>query len=141
MLINGTYPGPLLRGNWGDWFSITVINNLTNCNGTSIHWHGIRQWNTVWADGVAGVTQCPISVCIPNLPNAFYFTCTILFVESLALQAALCVQKLQANTNVYYVISHSLVTDLPTDGVRPNTAQAGTTGMLSLFHSIALQIC
>ena len=63
MLVNGTYPGPLIRGSWGDWFEITVINKLTNCNGTSIHWHGIRQWRSVWEDGVAGVTQCPIPVC------------------------------------------------------------------------------
>lgn len=30
-------------------------------NGTSIHWHGIRQWNTMQMDGVNGVTQCPIA--------------------------------------------------------------------------------
>ena len=88
MLINGTYPGPLIRGSWGDWFEITVINRLTNCNGSSIHWHGIRQWNSVWSDGVAGVTQCPIPVCqlipIPNLPDA------MLLALYLALRAALC---------------------------------------------------
>lgn len=64
LLINGTYPGPLIEGNWGDWFEITVINNLSNYNGTSIHWHGLRQWNTVFEDGVGGVTQCPIPVSI-----------------------------------------------------------------------------
>lgn len=42
---------------------ITVHNNLTtNHNGTSIHWHGMRQFMTNWEDGVAGVTQCPIMV-------------------------------------------------------------------------------
>ncbi|KAI5782051.1 multicopper oxidase-domain-containing protein [Peziza echinospora] len=61
MLINEQYPGPLLRGSWGDWFEITVVNKLSNCNGTSFHWHGIRQWNTVWEDGVAGITECPIA--------------------------------------------------------------------------------
>lgn len=60
MLFNGTYPGPTLEGNWGDTFRITVYNNLTNYNGTSIHWHGIRQLNTNWMDGVSGVTECPI---------------------------------------------------------------------------------
>ncbi|KAF4996638.1 hypothetical protein FGRMN_4384 [Fusarium graminum] len=60
MLFNGTYPGPTLEGNWGDTFEITVYNNLTNHNGTSIHWHGIRQLNTNWMDGVSGVTECPI---------------------------------------------------------------------------------
>jgi FtsP/CotA-like multicopper oxidase with cupredoxin domain len=60
MLINGTYPGPTIEGNWGDNFHITVRNRLTNHNGTSIHWHGIRQLHTNLADGVPGVTQCPI---------------------------------------------------------------------------------
>ncbi|KAF5617570.1 laccase precursor [Fusarium tjaetaba] len=60
MLFNGTYPGPTLEGNWGDTFEITVVNKLTNFNGTSIHWHGIRQLNTNWMDGVSGVTECPI---------------------------------------------------------------------------------
>lgn len=61
MLINGTYPGPLIEANWGDLLNITVINQLSNHNGTSIHWHGIRQFNTVWEDGVAGVTRTYIS--------------------------------------------------------------------------------
>ena len=61
MLINGTYPGPLIEANWGDLLNITVINQLSNHNGTSIHWHGIRQLNTVWEDGVAGVTRMYIS--------------------------------------------------------------------------------
>ncbi|XEU97590.1 hypothetical protein FSHL1_002876 [Fusarium sambucinum] len=60
LLFNGSYPGPTLEGNWGDTFEITVFNNLTNFNGTSIHWHGIRQLNTNWMDGVSGVTECPI---------------------------------------------------------------------------------
>lgn len=42
---------------------ITVHNNFTeNFNGTAIHWHGIRQVNTNWLDGVPGVTQCPSKV-------------------------------------------------------------------------------
>ena len=39
---------------------IKVTNKLVN-NGTSIHWHGIRQWQSVHMDGVNGVTQCPIT--------------------------------------------------------------------------------
>ena len=30
-------------------------------NGTSIHWHGLRQWNTMHMDGVNGLSQCPIA--------------------------------------------------------------------------------
>lgn len=42
---------------------VTVHNNFTeDYNGTSIHWHGIRQYQTNWLDGVSGVTQCPSKV-------------------------------------------------------------------------------
>jgi FtsP/CotA-like multicopper oxidase with cupredoxin domain len=60
LLINGQYPGPTITADWGDTIQVTVNNNLTNHNGTSIHWHGMRQYFTNWEDGVAGVTQCPI---------------------------------------------------------------------------------
>lgn len=44
----------------GQTIHINVYNNLT-FNGTSVHWHGIRQENTFEADGVPGITQCPIA--------------------------------------------------------------------------------
>ncbi|CAK7238399.1 laccase, multicopper oxidase, benzenediol:oxygen oxidorectuctase [Sporothrix eucalyptigena] len=59
MLINGSLPGPVIQADWGDELSITVVNNLKE-NGTSMHWHGIRQLNTNLQDGVNGVTECPI---------------------------------------------------------------------------------
>ncbi|MCJ1439432.1 hypothetical protein MMC27_008826 [Xylographa pallens] len=51
-LFNKQYPGP--------WIQITVKNNLEK-NGTTIHWHGLRQLETTDMDGVNGVTQCPIA--------------------------------------------------------------------------------
>nr|BAA08486.1 dihydrogeodin oxidase [Aspergillus terreus] len=59
-VFNGQYPGPLIEADWGDTLRITVHNNLTNGNGTAVHWHGIRLFETNWIDGVPGVTQCPI---------------------------------------------------------------------------------
>jgi hypothetical protein len=59
-LFNATYPGPWLQACWGDTVEITVSNNLSY-NGTSIHWHGIRQNQTMHMDGVNGITQCPIA--------------------------------------------------------------------------------
>jgi len=46
---------------------ITIRNKLTNNNGTSIHWHGVRQLNTNWFDGVSGVTECPIPVRLATI--------------------------------------------------------------------------
>ncbi|KAK4119022.1 multicopper oxidase [Parathielavia appendiculata] len=59
-VFNGQYPGPLIEADWGDTIRVTVHNNLTNFNGTAVHWHGIRMFETNWQDGVPGVTQCPI---------------------------------------------------------------------------------
>ncbi|KAL5205527.1 hypothetical protein ABZP36_033736 [Zizania latifolia] len=57
--INGESPGPTIRATQGDTVVVTVHNKLETEN-TAIHWHGIRQHNSPWADGTAGVTQCPI---------------------------------------------------------------------------------
>lgn len=60
LVVNGQYPGPTITANWGDYLEITVINKLTT-NGTSMHWHGLRQLNTNTQDGVNGVTECPLA--------------------------------------------------------------------------------
>ena len=59
-VFNGSYPGPWIQACWGDDLEITVRNHLWY-NGTTIHWHGIRQHNSVEMDGVNAVTQCPIA--------------------------------------------------------------------------------
>ncbi|EMD37153.1 laccase [Gelatoporia subvermispora B] len=64
VLAGGAFPGPLIEGNKGDTFRINVVNELKNetmFKTTSIHWHGILQHTTAWADGPAFVTQCPIA--------------------------------------------------------------------------------
>ncbi|KAH7429619.1 hypothetical protein KP509_09G059000 [Ceratopteris richardii] len=57
-VVNGQFPGPATYVTEGDDVVIKVTNlgehNLT------IHWHGVRQILTAWADGPAYVTQCPI---------------------------------------------------------------------------------
>ncbi|KXJ93673.1 multicopper oxidase-domain-containing protein [Microdochium bolleyi] len=59
-LFNNMYPGPWIEACWGDRIIINVTNHMKH-NGTSIHWHGIRQLNSMHMDGVNGVTQCPIA--------------------------------------------------------------------------------
>ncbi|KGO43560.1 Multicopper oxidase, type 1 [Penicillium expansum] len=60
MAVNGTIPGPTIFADWGDWVVIHVTNSLYKAqNGTSIHWHGIRQNHTNGNDGVVSITQCP----------------------------------------------------------------------------------
>ncbi|OJJ70210.1 hypothetical protein ASPBRDRAFT_197903 [Aspergillus brasiliensis CBS 101740] len=54
------YPGPLIEACWGDTVYVHVTNKLQE-NGTAIHMHGIRMLNDSLADGVPGVTQCPIA--------------------------------------------------------------------------------
>jgi len=60
MTFNGTIPGPTIIADWGDNVKIHVSNNMAS-NGTAVHWHGVRQLDSLLADGVPGVTQCPIA--------------------------------------------------------------------------------
>lgn len=71
-LINGQYPGPTIRAAWGDFLSITVKNNMQD-NGTSIHWHGVRQYHSPGSDGVGGLTECPIA---PGSSKTYEFNVT-----------------------------------------------------------------
>lgn len=59
MAINRSIPGPAIEANWGDEVVVHVTNLLED-NGTTIHFHGIRQLNNNVYDGVPGVTQSPI---------------------------------------------------------------------------------
>ncbi|BFZ65330.1 hypothetical protein YB2330_006496 [Saitoella coloradoensis] len=63
--FNNTFPGPTIWANWGDEIEVHVTNKLQD-NGTSVHWHGVRQLDTCEQDGVPGVTQMPIP------PTGFY---------------------------------------------------------------------
>ncbi|XP_039687434.1 L-ascorbate oxidase isoform X3 [Medicago truncatula] len=60
MGINGQFPGPTIRAEVGDTLVINVTNKLST-EGTVIHWHGIRQRGTPWADGTAAISQCAIN--------------------------------------------------------------------------------
>ncbi|KAI8630931.1 multicopper oxidase [Xylariaceae sp. FL1651] len=70
--MNGTYPGPLIEACWGDQIIVHVTNQEQD-NGTTIHWHGIRQYGSNEMDGVNGITQCPIS---PGDTFTYNFTAT-----------------------------------------------------------------
>ncbi|WOH12476.1 hypothetical protein DCAR_0831980 [Daucus carota subsp. sativus] len=56
--VNGQFPGPTLEVNNGDTLVVKVVNRARY--NVTIHWHGIRQIRTGWADGPEFVTQCPI---------------------------------------------------------------------------------
>ncbi|KAI3474799.1 hypothetical protein Pfo_030058 [Paulownia fortunei] len=69
--VNGSLPGPVLRVHEGDTLVVHVFNkspyNLT------IHWHGIFQLLSGWADGPEFATQCPIR---PGQSYTYRFTIT-----------------------------------------------------------------
>ncbi|XP_042477010.1 laccase-17-like [Macadamia integrifolia] len=58
LTVNGQYPGPPIVARDGDRVVVKVINHVEN--NVTVHWHGIRQLRSGWADGPAYVTQCPI---------------------------------------------------------------------------------
>lgn len=56
--VNGKSPGPKIVVREDDRVIIKVHNHVKD--NVSIHWHGIRQLRSGWADGPAYITQCPI---------------------------------------------------------------------------------
>ncbi|KAI0398570.1 multicopper oxidase [Xylariaceae sp. FL0594] len=72
MLVNNQFPGPTIFADWGDTIVVHVTNSLTT-NGTSIHWHGIRQLNTNLQDGANGVTECALA---PGHSKTYTFRAT-----------------------------------------------------------------
>ncbi|KAL0419473.1 UNVERIFIED_CONTAM: L-ascorbate oxidase [Sesamum radiatum] len=60
MGINGQFPGPTIRARAGDTVHVELTNKL-HTEGVVIHWHGIRQIGTPWADGTASISQCAIN--------------------------------------------------------------------------------
>ncbi|XP_028769710.1 laccase-4-like [Neltuma alba] len=56
--VNGQFPGPRIIAREGDRLVIKVTNHVQN--NITIHWHGVRQLRSGWADGPAYITQCPI---------------------------------------------------------------------------------
>ncbi|KAF8402942.1 hypothetical protein HHK36_011035 [Tetracentron sinense] len=56
--VNGQFPGPRIIAREGDRVVVKVVNHVQN--NVTIHWHGVRQLQSGWADGPAYVTQCPI---------------------------------------------------------------------------------
>lgn len=56
--VNGEFPGPNVYVHTGDHVNIKVSNHVNET--VSIHWHGVRQMFSVWADGPAYITQCPL---------------------------------------------------------------------------------
>ncbi|KAI5584504.1 hypothetical protein BDE02_06G086200 [Populus trichocarpa] len=69
--VNGRFPGPTLYAREDDTVLVKVVNHVKY--NVSIHWHGIRQLRTGWADGPAYITQCPIQ---PGQSYVYNFTIT-----------------------------------------------------------------
>ncbi|CAL5386515.1 unnamed protein product [Camellia sinensis] len=69
--VNGRFPGPTVYAREDDTVLVKVVNHVKH--NISIHWHGIRQLRTGWADGPAYITQCPIQ---PGQSFVYSFTIT-----------------------------------------------------------------
>ncbi|XP_006341705.1 laccase-1 [Solanum tuberosum] len=69
LTVNGKYPGPTIFVHEGDNVEVKVTNRSPW--NTTIHWHGVRQLRSGWADGPAYITQCPI---VPGGNYTYKFT-------------------------------------------------------------------
>ncbi|WAR60737.1 hypothetical protein PtB15_9B676 [Puccinia triticina] len=59
LTINGTFPGPELRFKAGQKLWIRVINELED-ETTTMHFHGLAQYGSPFADGTVKISQFPI---------------------------------------------------------------------------------
>lgn len=59
VLLNNSYPGPLIEATEGDMVCVTILNNMFAEEAT-IHWHGQHMRGFPSMDGVYGVTQSGI---------------------------------------------------------------------------------
>lgn len=57
--VNRRFPGPTITAH-EDQTLIVHVRNLMLTDSTTIHWHGMQQKGTVYSDGVAFVSQCPL---------------------------------------------------------------------------------
>ncbi|KAK6231307.1 hypothetical protein SCA6_001380 [Theobroma cacao] len=56
--VNGSLPGPAIRVREGDTLIVHVFNKSPY--DLTVHWHGVFQKLSCWADGPNMITQCPI---------------------------------------------------------------------------------
>ncbi|MQL71837.1 hypothetical protein Taro_004185 [Colocasia esculenta] len=56
--VNGKVPGETIVAHEGDTVIVHVVNDSPR--NLSMHWHGVFQLLSAWADGPLYVTQCPI---------------------------------------------------------------------------------
>ncbi|CAL9091218.1 unnamed protein product [Musa textilis] len=56
--VNGMFPGPVIYAQEDDRIIVKVTNESPH--NATIHWHGVRQRLSCWADGPSYITQCPI---------------------------------------------------------------------------------
>ncbi|XP_012940646.2 laccase-4 [Aplysia californica] len=60
VVANGSMPGPPIEV-WENQTVIVHVHNRMTSSSVTVHWHGLHQHGTPWMDGVAFITQCPIS--------------------------------------------------------------------------------
>eukprot|EP00794_Sanderia_malayensis_P006294 gene6294-7016_t len=58
IMINGQFPGPTIRVVENSTIEVKVVNNLAT-DAITIHFHGQRQFGTVWQDGFGMISSCP----------------------------------------------------------------------------------
>ncbi|GMH04223.1 hypothetical protein Nepgr_006062 [Nepenthes gracilis] len=69
--VNGRCPGPALYAREDDNVLVRVVNHVSY--NVTLHWHGVRQRQTAWADGPGYITQCPLQ---PGQGYLYNFTVT-----------------------------------------------------------------
>lgn len=64
MLVSDTVWAKLCDQDTKTLCAVVHVTNELVANGTGIHFHGVRQFGTNFADGAISETECPISVSL-----------------------------------------------------------------------------
>jgi len=69
LTINKNFIGPTIEATVGDNLLISVTNHAIIQEVITLHWHGVAQSGTPWADGTAFIANCPITFGSTYLHN------------------------------------------------------------------------
>lgn len=61
IVFNGTSPGPVMRFKEGERVWVRVYNNRSDSENVTVHFHGLSQYLSPWADGTPKASQWPIA--------------------------------------------------------------------------------
>ncbi|XP_033122692.1 oxidoreductase OpS5-like [Anneissia japonica] len=136
----------------GDTIRVKVNNQLADGGDIAIHWHGIHQFQTVWMDGVAMITQCPIPFAtsfvykfVADPPGTHWWHSHTGVQRGEGMYGPLIVRSpktIESNSNLYDVdiLDHVMIIYDWTSNLVFDNYVSSITGALTYQHTLSILI-